>query len=62
MTLIYRSPKSPLSNFIDCLQYLIGRNIDIFLGDFRTDASEGIRDLKEVFSRYNLKVSEPTHL
>ena len=60
--MIYRSPKSPLSEFIDCLQYLVGRNIDIFLGDFNIDAFEGVRALKEVFSNYNLKVSEPTHL
>ena len=62
IALIYRSAKSPLSEFIDCLQYLVGRNIDIFLGDFNRDAFEGVRTLKEVFSNYNLKVSEPTHL
>ena len=62
ITLIYRSPKSPLSEFIDCLQCLVGGNIDIFLGDFNIDAFEGVRALKEVFSNYNLKVSEPTHL
>ena len=33
ITLIYTSPKSPLSEFIDSLQYLVGRNIDTFLGD-----------------------------
>ena len=60
--LIYRSPKSPLPEFIDCLQYLVGKNINIFLGDFNIDAFEGVRVLKEVFSNYNLKVSEPTHL
>ena len=48
--LIYRSPKSPLSEFIDCLQYLVGKNINILLGDFSIDAFEGVRVLKEVFS------------
>ena len=62
IALICRSPKSPLSGFIDCLKYLIDRNIDIFLGDFIIDAFEEARALKEVFSNYNLKVSEPTHL
>ena len=62
ITLIYRSPKSPLSEFIDCLQCLVGGNIDIFLGDFNIDAFEGVRALKEVFRNYNFKVSEPTHL
>ena len=62
VALIYKSAKSPLSEFIDCLQYLVGRNIDIFLDDFNRDAFEGVRTLKEVFSNYNLKVSEPTHL
>ena len=62
IALIYRSPKSQLSEFIDCLQYLVGKNINIFLGDFNIDAFEGVRVLKEVFSNYNLKVSEPTHL
>ena len=33
ITLIYTSLKSPLSEFIDSLQYLVGRNIDTFLGD-----------------------------
>ena len=62
ISLIYRSPKSPLSEFIDCLQYLVGKNIDIFLGDFNIYAFEGVRALKEVFSNYNLKVSEPANL
>ena len=62
IALIYRSPKSTLSELIDCLQYLVGRNCDIFLGDFNIDAFEGVRALKEFFSNYNLKVSEPTHL
>ena len=62
IALIYRSPKSQLSEFIDCLQYLVGKNINIFLGDFNIDAFEGVRVLKEVFSNYNLKVSELTHL
>ena len=62
IALTYRSPKWPLSEFIDCLQYLVGRNIDIFLGDFNIDAFEGVRALKEIFSNYNLKFSEPTHL
>ena len=61
IALIYRSPKSPLSEFIDCLQYLVGRNINIFLGDFNIDAIEGVRALKDVFSNCNLKFSEPTH-
>ena len=38
--LIYRSPKSPLSEFIDCLQYLVGKNINIFLGDFQMHLRE----------------------
>ena len=62
IALIYRSAKSPLSEFIDCLQYLIGRNINIFLRDFNKDAFEGVRTLKDVFSNCNLKVSEPTPL
>ena len=62
VALIYRSAKSPLSEFIDCLHYLVGRNIHIFLGYFNIDAFEGVRTLKEVCSNYNLKVSEPTHL
>ena len=48
--------------YIDCLQYLVGRNINICLGDFNIDAFEGVRALKEVFRNYNFKVSEPTHL
>ena len=60
--MIYRSPKSSLSEFIDCLEYLVGSKIDIFPGDFNIDAFEGVRTLKEVFSNYNLKVSEPTHV
>ena len=60
--MIYRTPKSSLSEFIDCLEYLVGSNIAIFPGDFNIDAFEGVRTLKEVFSNYNLKVSEPTHL
>ena len=60
--MIYRSPKSLLSEFIDYLQYLVGRNIDIVLGNFSIDAFDGVRALKEVFSIYNLNVSEPTHL
>ena len=60
ITLIYRSAKSPLSEFIDCLQYLVGRNINIFLGDFNKDSFEAVRTLKDVFSNYNLNVSEPT--
>ena len=43
-------------------QNVVGRNIDIFLGHFNIDGFEGVRALKEVFSNYNLKVSEPTHL
>ena len=62
ITLIYRSAKSPLSEFIDCLQYLVGRNINIFLGDFNKDSFEAVRTLKDVFSNYNLNVSEPTPL
>lgn len=38
MALIYRSSNSPLTGFIDCLRYLVGRNIDILLGDFNIDA------------------------
>ena len=34
IALIYRLPNSPLSVFIDCLRYLVGRNIDVFLGGF----------------------------
>ena len=60
IALIYRSLKSPLSDFIDCLQYLVGRNINIFLGGFNIAAFEGVRVLKKVFSI--LKVNEPTHL
>ena len=59
--MIYRSPKLPLTEFIDCLQCLVGRNIDIVLGNFSIDAFERVKALKEVFSIYNLKVSEPTH-
>lgn len=47
--------------FIDCLRYLLGRNIDFFLGGF-TDELEEVPNLKEVFCNYNLKVSEPTNL
>ena len=38
MALIYRLSNSPLTGFIDCLRYLVGRNIDILLGDFNIDA------------------------
>ena len=48
--------------FIDCLQYLVCRNIDIFLGDFDTDGFGEVRILKEVFCNYNLRFSENTHL
>ena len=48
VALIYRSPKSLLSEFIDCLQYLVVRNIDIFLDDFNIDAFEGVRAAKEL--------------
>ena len=51
----------PLTEFIDCLRCLVGRNIDIVLGNFSIDAFERVKALKEVFSIYNLKVSEPTH-
>ena len=34
----------------------------IFLGDFNINAFGGVRALKEVFSNYNLNVSEPAHL
>ena len=47
MALIYRSPKSPISEFIDCLQYLVGKKIDIFLSDFNIDAFEEVRALKK---------------
>ena len=57
ITLIYRSPKSPLSEFVGCLQYLVGRNIDIFLGDFNIDAFEGVRALNEVFNNYDFPVN-----
>ena len=60
VTLIYRSPNSPLAVFIDCLRYLLGRNIDLFLGDF-TDELEEVPNLKEVFCNYKLKVTEPTN-
>ena len=50
IALIYRSLKSPLSDFIDCLQYLVGRNINIFLGGFNIAAFEGVRVLKKVSS------------
>ena len=62
MALIHRSPKSPVSEFIDCLQSLVCRNIDISFDDYNIDAFEEVRVLKDVFSNYNLKVSEPTHL
>ena len=62
IALICRSPKLPLSEFIDCLQNLVGRNIDFFLSDFNIDAFEGVRALKEDFSNHNLKFNEPTHL
>ena len=62
MALIYRSSKSPLSQFINCLQYLVGRNIDVFLGDFNIGVFQGVKALKKVFSNYNLKTSKPNHL
>ena len=34
----------------------------IFLGDFNINTFEGVRASKEVFSKFNLKVSKPTHL
>ena len=43
IALIYRSPKSQLSEFNDCLQYLVGRDIGIFLDDFNIDPFERIR-------------------
>ena len=43
IALIYRSPKSLLSKFIDCLQYLVGRDIGIFLDDFNIDPFERVR-------------------
>ena len=54
--------KITLSEFIDCLQYLVGRNIGTVLGDFNINEFEGVRASKEVFSKINLKVSKPTHL
>ena len=54
--------KITLSEFIDCLQYLVGRNIGTVLGDFNINEFEGVRASKEVFSKFNLKVSKPTHL
>ena len=48
--------------FIDSLRYLVGRNIDIFVGNFNTDGFEEVRSLREVFFNYNLKVSAPTQL
>ena len=62
--LIYRSPNSPLTGFIDCLRYLVGRSIDILLGDSNIYAFDkpSYTRLKEVLCNYNLKVSEPTHL
>ena len=57
ITLIYRSLKSPLSEFVGCLQYLVGRNIDIFLSDFNIDAFEGVIALNEVFNNYDFPVN-----
>ena len=64
VALIYRSPNSPLTGFIDCLRYLVGRSIDILLGDINIYAFDKLSyaRLKEVLCNYNLKVSEPTHL
>ena len=44
------------------MEYLVDSNLDIFPGDFDIDAFVRVRTLKEVFSNYNLNVSEPTHL
>ena len=57
MTLIYRSPKSPLSEFVDCIQYPVDRIIDIFLGDFNIDTFEGVRALNEVLNNYDFPVN-----
>ena len=44
------------------MKYLVGRNIDISLGDFNINTFDWVRPLKGVFSNYNLKVSESTYL
>ena len=51
-----------LSIFIDFLRYLVGRNIDIFLGGFNADGFQEVRSLNEIFRNYNIKFSEFTNL
>ena len=64
VALIYRTPNSPLTGFIDCVRYLVGRSIGILLGGINIYAFDkpSYTRLKEVLCNYNLKVGEPTHL
>ena len=64
IALLYRSPNTQVSNLIDCINYIVGRGIDILCGDFNIDALDEVayRNLKEALGSYNLKVLEPTHL
>ena len=43
IALIYRCPNTKTSAFIDCLNYVVGSGIDVFLlGDFNIDALEEV--------------------
>ena len=65
IAIIYRPPNSKLSEFFECLSYIVSsRCVDIVVGDFNIDAFDEVFNerLKQVLSNYNLNVHEPTHL
>ena len=58
VALIYRCKNTQTSAFIDSLNYVVGRGIDVLLGDFNIYALDEVacRRLKDTLSSYSLKV------
>ena len=63
--LLYRSPNSSLTTFLNSLQNFLntGQVVDIILVDFNINVLNSANDnTQHVFSHYMLIVSEPVHI